>query len=639
MKLKYHLILFVLLANAMCNSLVGQSPLSDSIYSFKGVVLSSNRLNHFSAGSKITSFDSLTLVQHLHQNLGDLLSQESALFIKSYGLGSLASASFRGGSASQTAVLWNGFNISSPMNGQIDLSLIPVNFCDAVSIQHGGSSALWGSGAMGGAVHLNNTGSYNKGICIKLNLGGGSFGSFSKQASFEISKKRFVSSLKIFQSNSKNNFQYNNTNSAEKTKRTQSNAEINNQGFLSENFLSISKKQSLNLMVWVQQTDRHLPPTMLQTSSESQQKDQSIRLTSEWKMDAKKFNTAFRMALFDEALQYSDYTINSHNRSRSFISESETKIAISKRHALNLGANNTYSIAKADGYSSNPQLNRFAIFSAYTYSSLNSKFKSTLSTRKEFIANRKVPLVYSLGINYSVHKNIKIKASASRVYRLPTFNDWYWNPGGNPNLLSENGYTQDLGFKFQHQSKNKQWYFATEPTAFNKQIENWIIWLPNGNYWSPENIMKVWSRGVETATTLCWQQNQIKFSLSALTNYVVSTNQQTKLNEDASLNKQLIYVPMYSGHVKLNIEYKKLNIAYKHSYTGYRYTSSDNTEYLNPYTLGNFYVSYKISYKQWKSNAFFQINNAWNTEYQIMLNRAMPLRNYAVGLSLEINHK
>jgi vitamin B12 transporter len=639
MNKKLNIKLFLLAFISGTSNLLGQSPLSDTLYVFKGINFHSNRLNHFSAGNKITTFDSLTMSQHRHQNLGDLLAEESGLFVKSYGLNSLASASFRGGSASQTAILWNGFNISSPMNGQIDLSLIPVNFCDAISIQHGGSSALWGSGAMGGAIHLNNLANYNKGITLQLNLGGGSFGSFNKQAALEISKKKFVTSIKFFQSEAKNNFLFNNINTTESIKRIQSNAEIHSQGFLNENHLIISKNQRVNLMLWVQQTNRQLPPTLLQMSSQSKQNDQSVRLTSEWQLEKRKTSTTIRTALFDEALRYQDYPINSYSHSRSFISEIETKYNLNKNHAFNAGINNTYSTAKADGYQNTTQLNRLSFFTAYAFTAKNNKLKANVSIRKEFVEHFNVPMVYAIGSSFALNKNIKLKANAAKVYRLPTFNDWYWNPGGNPNLLPEHGYTQDIGFKWQFKTKNKRWYFATEPTLFNKQIENWIIWLPNTNYWEPQNIMKVWSRGIETNSTICWELNQLKFSTTLLTNYVVSTNENKSSIVDAAYNKQLIYVPMYSGQIKFNIGYKKLNAAYRQSYTGYRYTSSDNSEFLNPYQLGSLHFSYQLNYKKWRSSAFLQVNNVWNTEYQIMANRAMPLRNYALGITFEINHK
>src|SRR4051812_12993113 len=102
-----------------------QKETTDSSFHLKEVIVTSNRLVNFSAGTKVNDIDSLALAQHNSTNLADLLADESPVFIKSYGLGSLATTSFRGGSANHTAILWNGFNINSPMNGQLDLSLVP----------------------------------------------------------------------------------------------------------------------------------------------------------------------------------------------------------------------------------------------------------------------------------------------------------------------------------------------------------------------------------------------------------------------------------------------------------------------------------------------------------------------------------
>ncbi len=616
---------------------VSQSVPMDTLYVMKGGAIQSNRLTHFSAGSKIVAFDSIGLAQHKHQSLADLLADESPLFIKSYGLGSLATSSFRGGSASQTTVLWNGFNINSPMNGQIDFSLIPVNFSDAVSIQYGGSGPSWGSGAVAGSIHLNNIANFNKGITLKINLGNGSFGSYSKQASVEISKKKMISSVKLFHTSAKNNFQYNNIYSGENKKTTQTNAELKNYGLLSENNFIISKTQKINFMCWLQHTDRELPPTMLQNSSASKQMDESFRLSSEYRLDHKKISTFLRSAMLNEKLIYEDVNGISKNRSRTFITESETRITLSKKHAFNFGLSNNFSMAMAEAFLKNPQQNRLSFFTAYAYTSKNSKIKFNTSLRKEFMAGKTIPFVYSVGSEYAITKHLQLKAMATRVYRLPTLNDWYWTPGGNPNLQSENGYAEEVGFKYNHITKSKSVHFSNECTFFNRQINNWIIWLPGNTYWSPENIIKVWSRGMETNSNMQVKIKQILLSLTVVTNYVVSTNQALKSAEDASLHKQLIYVPMYSGFAKLNIGYKQFSFCYRHTYTGYRYTSSDNSEYLSPYQLSSIYASIKFKNKKWNTSAFLQVNNLWNTQYQIIANRAMPLRNYALGLSFEIN--
>ena len=80
------------------------------------------------AGLKITRPDSLARASTITTNLSELISAYSPVFIKSYGRGSTATASFRGTAATHTQVLWNGMNLNSPMRGFADLALLPVFF-------------------------------------------------------------------------------------------------------------------------------------------------------------------------------------------------------------------------------------------------------------------------------------------------------------------------------------------------------------------------------------------------------------------------------------------------------------------------------------------------------------------------------
>ena len=72
------------------------------------------------------SLDSSILTNPQHLNLGDLLSKKSHLFIKSYGIGSLATVSLRGSGSAHTQLNWNGISLNSCMNGSSDLSLFPL---------------------------------------------------------------------------------------------------------------------------------------------------------------------------------------------------------------------------------------------------------------------------------------------------------------------------------------------------------------------------------------------------------------------------------------------------------------------------------------------------------------------------------
>lgn len=615
----------------------GQTNLTDSTHTLKELNVTSNRVQHFSSGTKTDLIDSLSMAQHRNQNLSDLLMDESPVFIKSYGQGALATTSFRGGSANHTAILWNGFNLNSPMNGQLDLSLVPVNFSDAASIQYGGTGALWGSSAVGGVIHLNNHAKFNKGLSASVNLSAGSFDNYHQQASMEISKKRFVSSISVFNTTAKNNFKYTNIYSPEKIQVIQSNAELKSHGVLSENYYLINENQKINLFFWYQQTDRNIPPTMLQQVNRSNQLDDQYRITSEWKHE--KFNrTSFvRAAYFNESLLYSDktYFFSDLNRSQLIITEAESKINLSRHHFVNIGLNNTFANAVAAGYDKPISQNRTAVFASYLFTTKNEKLKANVSARQEVIEKRSIPFTYSAGMDLQLIDWLSIKTNFSKVYRTPTFNELYWTPGGNPNLLPESGFSEEIGLKFN--SKKNFFHLKSEVTVYNRQMENWIIWLPSTSYWSPQNMLNVRSRGMETHSTISARINKVHLSLSVLTNYVVSTNQLPKTENDDSFDKQLIYVPMYSGHAKINLAYWNFTFSYRHSYTGYRYTSTDNTQYLVPFNLGSVYGSYKFIFKNSQASVFLQINNLWGLHYQVILNRAMPQRNINAGISLDFN--
>ena len=79
------------------------------------------------------------------------------------------------------------------------------------------------------------------------------------------------------------------------------------------------------------------------------------------------------------------------------------------------------------------------------------------SVRQEWVNTTKVPLTWTLGIDYYLKQWLKLKANASRLYRIPTLNDLFWKEGGNQNLLPENGYAFESGIQF-ILPKNKKKY-------------------------------------------------------------------------------------------------------------------------------------------------------------------------------------
>jgi vitamin B12 transporter len=625
----------------------------DSTITIKTVHVISTRNKEFAVGSKTVLLDSNKIYTYNNNNLSNLLNDQSGIFIKSYGLGGLATTSMRGGSAYHTAVIWNGFNIANSLNGNVDLSLMKNFLIDEIAIQYGGSSALWGSGAIGGAVLLNSKKEFDKGLSVSVGGSVGSFRNFQQNISLDYSSKKFNSSLKLINENAKNDFEYiiPQSNIGEENKKIkQVNNQLSQTGLLSENHFQLNAKNKINFIGFFQNSQRQIAPTIYQNNNHAKQDDKIIRLTSEWQFSVNKFIFQARAAYFDEKLFYSDDFLlgEGTDKSRSVITESEVNYHLNNYHLFNFGINNTNISAFSENYKNKINQNQLAAFAAYRFQSINEKLEASISARKGIQNKFIIPFTCTAGLNVTLLQGVVGRGQFSKVYRIPTINDLYWNPGGNPDLLSEYGFTEEIGVNinanqlFSNKATSvlntiEKFKLTIDVTYFNKNINEWIIWLPRGSIWSPKNIFEVWSRGVETSIDFTIQKSSFQFGVNTKISYIVSTNQKSTNEQDLSIGRQLIYVPLYATVSNVFIGYRNFYFNYNHQYNGYRYTSSDNYQYLFPYHLNNFQISKSIFKKNKILKSFICINNVFNKNYQVLAGRSMPLRNYQIGINLTIN--
>ena len=606
--------------------------------SLQEVSVVEKRNSKFALGSQVFTIDSAQLKSYQGQTLTEVLQFESGIYLKHYSPANLASTSFRGGNASQTALTWNGFNINSPLNGIFDLSLFPVSAFDEVKVQPGASSALWGSGAVGGSIHLSQRPNFKPRFNINLSSQAGSFGFHQESVGIDFGSKRFSHRLMVLNQFATNDFEYLNpfTNQVE----TQRNNEVGTRALLSENYFSLNPKNLFSLNWWYQQTDRNTPPTLFETTLANQTDDVS-RLTAEWFHQLKKGELKTRGAWFSEFQDYTNLTDDTayFNNSQTFIGEVEFSRKLKSGFNVDLGFNQTSFVADVQSYKSDPRWQHRQSAFAGLSKSLFTKLDFSAMLRQEFIDGETAPFTYTLGAAWKIYKGLSLKGQHSKVYRAPTLNDLYWAPGGNPDLKSEEGNAQEVSLIWQQGKERFNWQITL--SAYNRNIENWIIWQPKSGIWTPQNLLEVHSRGWETNSYLQWQKGKFGFRLNLLTNYTVSTNEKSSRANDASVGKQLIYTPIYSGTGGVELKYQKISLRYNHSYTGYTYTSSDHSEWLEPYELSSLYIAYKPTLKKISGSLYFRINNIWDQDYQVVRNRPMPGINYSIGLNinLKLNHQ
>jgi iron complex outermembrane receptor protein len=129
--------------------------------------------------------------------------------------------------------------------------------------------------------------------------------------------------------------------------------------------------------------------------------------------------------------------------------------------------------------------------------------------------------------------------------------------------------------------------------------------------------------------------NGVQWKVGLTAAYTRATPTESYLVGDNSINKQLPYVPEIGGTGYVGLGWKGVYVQFNTTYTGRRYITSDESNWLRPYVLGDLYINYKHVIGRGTSIGIQGcINNIWNAQYTVVGYRPMPGINYLLGLIL-----
>jgi len=589
------------------------------------------KVNDFSPGQKIYTIDTATLQQYQLQSMANLLSQQVPVFVKSYGLGGLATLSFRGASAAQSAVLWNGIPIQNAALGIADVSTLPVLFMSNVTTVYGSSGALWGSGNVGGALLLENeqpvfdSGKRSLSVCG----GAGSFSQLMGGLKGSISRKRWYFSANVFLQNALNNFPY--TNEAG-IQQNIANSHLQSEAAILSAAYKISTGNVVSLTAWYQDYKRQIPPALFETSSDKVQTDGSLRLLADWNKHTGNNTWHAKSSFIRDVTNYSDTSIalQTNNTTYQYYQELGWKKQFNEYGQLLLFAPVQIAWINLPVTNEIKQQDKAALASAYDLKLVNNKLDIVANARGEIINSNSIFLP-GADASFAITDWLVVRANAQRTYRTPTLNELYYFPGGNASLKPEQGWNEDAGYTVKARAGN--WTLYHDASVFTRDIHDWIIWL-GGAIWTPHNIAEVHSRGVETENKITYTIGNWKFHIGVNTSYILSTTISSYIQNDGSIGKQIPYAPRYSGQGNIGCSFKQFSINYNETYTGYRFITSDESEYLAPYQTGNIQLMYNTHISQYPFQVTAQCNNTWNEQYQVVAFRPMPGRNWLAGVKI-----
>ncbi len=593
-------------------------------------------------------------------SLSQLLIQHSPVFIKTYGPGGTASASFRGTTSSHTLVLWNGFQLNSPTLGEVDFSMIPVFFTDEVSLQWGSKTSA-NSGGLGGVVNIANSHKFNEGLILDARQTYGSFNTWGSYLTIGYSAKNIIARVKAYRNSSDNDFTYTNVATIPHQEMKQKNADFVDFGFMPE-VQARFKNSLLTLVSWNQFSHRNYPqimPNVFNNTQEYADNNFSRNFLS-YKYYWNSGRVEVKSSYFHEVQTYflESYTSNGNpvtqnnslNKSDVFRQIIDLQQDLYKSWKLyakiqwdneKVTSSNyipsveTQYIAslRDDGRKNRNILSFYAAVDGKIYKDLDLR----MTLRNDIVDDKSVGFFPTATLAYRMPfvKGLSFNLGYSHNYRNPSLNDLYWNPGGNENLKGENGKTVDFDINYLYENLNFNLDLRTG--LYYSKVRDWIQWVPTTyRYWMPKNVSEVMARGAEFHLKANYRYALWNFTLSG--NYVYShtTDESEYAQQYDSDGKQLIYIPKHHANAFAEVRWKTWNLNYTFEFTGKRTTSMNDDDFfaydLPYYTLHHLSLGKQLN----KFRLEFRINNLTNNDYQTVLWRAMPGRSYEVYLEFKL---
>ncbi len=544
------------------------------------------------------------------QSLTQIL-KNSPIYFKENGFGMVSSPSFRGTTAQQTAVVWNGINVNSQLNGLTDFNAAGARDFDRITVRGGALGTTHGSSAIGGTVHLENTPGY--GIPLKAMVHAG-FGSFDTS---EFHARVTGSSNHVAYSASVSNFASRNDYPLPSGRKNE-----NGQVHVTSASAAASFKSGRHTFTYYGYSnvaDRHFA-LLFPTDPRSRYKDQAFRNMVEWRTKTGWFHPSVKLAHLHEQydfLENPELGGRAFGQTNSWIGRFEGAMAISDAISLHPMLENT--MISADGSDvGNPSRNVLAT-SIVMRHTVSEKFTYGISVRQESASDYQSPFLFSLSGKFAVSGAHAIKGGLAKSFRAPTFNDLYWGLAGNAELKPEISHQVELGYEYYFRDLQFQ------ATLFGNRITDMIRWIPNGPVqWDPLNEHRVMIFGAEFVGTFKKSIGRHRVLINGHYSYTVSENDD---------DRQLIYVPLHKGAVSLDWQHRGFVADIQSAFTGLVHTRTDN----NPrYALpGYSTVDCRFGYRIKKWTAALLVRNLFDKKYQVVERRYFPGRNYLIQLTFK----
>ena len=597
------------------------------------------------------------------EDVGQLLQKFSGISMKSYGgLGGLKTISVRGLGSQHTSIVLDGFTINNTQTGQINLGQIQSDNIESISLVTGGQKSVLvptSAQVAGSVVYIetfeNNFSAEKHKVRFSSKLG--SFGQVDNYLGYKFSfKKIFISAFGKYRfANGVYPYSFQNG------QTTYSGIRNNNHFQDAYGGLSFGYRTShngiLSLSYRSDFSNQELPGAVILYSDNSFQTLQTAN--NRLQIGYSQFFNKWSFRIFSNAsigkLNYTD---------SSFLNSAGGLFSNYENDQIQFGINTQYSISKKISlffgteeqvsklYSNNSVVGtpirwhnssllgtKLSFKSLSVISQLSSQFVQDLNDSLVIPSLFKVNPFIQIESKELIQKlNLSTFAFYRNSFRMPSFNELYYNSIGNSKLKPEEANQVTLGIVLC--PTNGKFSLVNRTNFYFNQVKNKIVAIPTKNLfvWSMQNVGKVNILGAESTFELSYKFTD-KWNINSLFNYTLQLATDITDRNNPTFGHQIAYLPKHTFNADISLKRKNTGFRWSTFGNSLRYSLNENnsSNEVAGFVVSDFSIFSTIKVKKHDIRIQFSCKNIFNSSYAIVRYYVMPGRNYLISFNYAFN--
>lgn len=572
-------------------------------------------------------------------SVAEIIRNVAGISLRRYGgIGALQSLSVRGMGSDYALILLDGQRYTLHQISTVDVGIMTMNEIDRIEIANGGGSSVYGSNAVGGVINIISK-KPKDGYTAEAGISAGSFGSSGYR--FALAGSTSMLSLRgAVQSVTGRNdfeFRFNDGSGRRLLRRTGADYSIKNFSLSARSI--IHDKAVTTVTVRYTDADRGQPSAVTSSVQDNRARihDRDLFITAVTDYGQETSITLSvpvsyhynRQSYVDPNLIIGNESLSARYKNTAAAFSPFVHMVVSSGHSIDAGTEISHATIESNEVRSARRVSWSVFVSSRHSFLLPPETVLYPSVRYDRFSDTDGDISPKIGMNIGIWEEplIRIRASAGKNYRVPTFNDLYWIDGGNPYLHPERSVNYDAGIVAGYRTDRFELTAAAD--YFSIDARDKIVWQPvqNGR-WSPKNLQSVSSAGWELSAGINAFDNRfvVDYRYTLARTVKVSAD----VPNDDTQNKILPFVPGESASISAGSAFSGFSVNVLYSSTGYRYETSDNNpRFILPgYETIDMNVSQTIRLSVASLRVRLEINNITDKEYQHISGYPLPLRNY-----------